>query len=176
MLKLTLLAVVLLSFGFTEVNAQKCPRTDRTLMILVLNGTEALNVRYKIFPILPRNIAGDNDRVLEYIYKTFQYSGSTASIIANGYSAKKALPEIAEVILKKYRTEDYVPWANSPENELSGSIKGGKVVFAASDSVRQLFLMKVTSDNYSAEYLIGNFFGGCSVVDKIELTEYRSWP
>jgi hypothetical protein len=176
MWKLVILAALFIVYSVGEINAQKCPRTKRTLMVLVLNGTEAKNVRYKIYPVLPKVVGEDQDRLLQHIYKKFQYTGSTANMIANGNWARKVLPQTAEEIIKDYKAEEYLPWRNWPENNLAGSIKDGKVVFEASDAVRQLFLIKITSDNYYPEYLIGNFFGGCSVVDKVELTDYRSWP
>lgn len=176
MWKLVIFVAAVMGLGVSLVNAQKCPRTKRTLVVLVLNGTQAKNVRYQIYPVLPKIVGEDPDKLLKYINKTFQYSGSTANMIANGDWARKALSQTAEEIIKNYRSEEYVPWSNSPENKLSGSIKDGKVVFQASDAVRQLFLMKITSDNYFPEYLIGNFFGGCSVMDRVELTDFRSWP
>lgn len=169
-------AIAVTIFCVLSAVAQQCPVSERTIYILVQNGTEASNVRYELYPIRPISVGRNYDKYTEFVRVKLNYGGAEASDIVNGRRARLLLPQMAEDILKSYDPKLYQPVQNIGKNELRGKILDGKLRFVTSESDPNLFILKITSDNFEPVYYAGDFFAGCNVVDRITLMKYRSWP
>lgn len=176
MLRGLISAIAVIGFSVLSAVAQQCPISERTIYILVQNGTEAKNVRYELYPIRPRWVGSDFDKYMEFVRLKLNYGGAEASDIINGRRARPILSQMAEDILKAYDPKLYQPVQNIGKNGFKGKILGGKLSFATSESDPNLFILKVISDNFDPVYFAGDFFAGCNVVDRITLMKYRSWP
>jgi hypothetical protein len=166
MRRLILLILFFAAFADTSLG-QRCPRSTRTISVIVVNGTRAENVQYEMFQIMPP-VVTDRDKFTQWLSEKFAIIGDQARFVRVDQSTE-VTPYYAERFLGSYKASDYAPVLEALDIKLKGRIKLGTLTFNATDTAYNLYLLKVWSDNFEPAYLVGDLTGGCHDHDRIFL-------
>lgn len=157
------IVVTVVTFGL-QTSAQVCGGGVRTYKIFVRNDRQAVNLRYELIAVVPKNVGEDYESTARYLYKTFfpeKEPFLSRFWINKPYEVKNS---VAERFLKNYKTETFRENPSSEDlrpSKHSDVIKDGEIDFYTSELFDRPYLLKIYADNYKPQYYISDHLGGC---------------
>lgn len=158
---------------------QVCGGGIKTLNFYTLNNLKANNLSYEMFSVTLKDT--DLNDEIKFIDETFFPNGYNKEKKQFGFQTADIIPnKIAEEFLKTYEVDKYYnfledEWVESSSfkdemaNNMKGKIVDGIHSHKVSENFTPRYLMKVTSDNYPAIYILDQHFGHCDKTEFILL-------
>lgn len=151
--------------------SQVCGGGYNTFRVYVPNGSNAVNLRYQLYAVMPLDTRDDYKSTAKYLYKVF-LPDDHPFLSRFWIRTVEVKESVAERFLANYKADKFRPLPADEEyfrqNKYAASI-GAHIRFMTRELYDRPLLLKVFADNYNPVYLLGDHFGGCTRVQTIIL-------
>lgn len=175
MLRLSFLILFLiLSFTFTSYG-QQCGNG-----VYTLDFVQKDPIKYELYSITPKGMDWRSQEAKDWAKKnlSFFYEETKSMNRLRSVLLDKNKHQKVRDFLKQYKIEDFESFRVSHPKmvKAEGNIQYGVITFNTGEILYEPLIFKLISKKYGEFYLYGNFFGGCSRKEILDLSKNTITP